>query len=363
MESIKKTNNKKGIGAGLLAFLALFSGKLKFLVVFAKLIKFNTLISMFISVGVYAVAYGWKFAVGFVYLMFMHEMGHLVAMKKQGLPVKPAIFIPFVGAVIGVDPKLIRNAKVESYIAFGGPILGTIGFLPFAVLYWFTHEPLWGVLMFVGAFLNFFNLAPVSPLDGGRIVGVLSPKLWVLGLFGMAVYTYFNPSPIMFLILIFGTIALFDRRKQVMQHDLLIEKISFLEKDLSGDTGTFEENELVLEQILREEKSMETLGYFQKRKTKKQQELIKYKKVILLDKIDRLSRYNADELMDSYEVEMTNNLNEFRSELDRLKGYYNAETKVKWIVLLTYLALVLFLALFVGYGQDIMDAHSQEVIK
>ena len=363
MESVKETKNKKGIGAGLLAFLAIFAGKLKFLVVFAKLIKFNTLISMFISVGVYAIAYGWKFAIGFVYLMFMHEMGHLVAMKKQGLPVKPAIFIPFMGAVIGVDPKLIRNAKVESYIAFGGPILGTIGFLPFAALYWFTHEPLWGVLMFVGAFLNFFNLAPVSPLDGGRIVGVLSPKLWVLGLFGMAVYTYFHPSPIMFLILIFGTIALFDRRKQVMQHDLLNEKISFLEKDLAGEGETFEENELVLEQILKEEKSTEKLGYFQKRKIKKQLELIKYKKEVLLDKIDKLSRYNADELMDSYKAEMNNNLNEFRSELARLKGYYNAETKVKWIVLLTYLALVLFLALFVGYGQDIMDAHSQDIIK
>ncbi|NHM30793.1 site-2 protease family protein [Neobacillus terrae] len=359
MES--KSKNKTVWGS-LIALGTFFAGKLKFLAFFAKLIKFKTLISMFISVGVYALAYGWKFAVGFVYLLFMHEMGHLIAMKNKGFPVKPAIFIPFVGAVISVDPRQIPNAKVESYIAFGGPILGSIAFLPFAGLYWATNEPLWGVLMFVGAFLNFFNLAPVSPLDGGRIVGVLSPKIWFLGLLGMAVYTYFNPSIIMFLILIFGITALFDRRKQILHHDLLIDQIAFLEKELFAGWGNPEENEWILTQIQQEERRLENLDYFKKRKLKIQMELIKYKKKVLEEKDNSLKSYNAELLMEQFEKNLSADLKNFKSELNRLKGYYKTDAKTKWAVLITYLVLVIFLAIFVGYGHSIMEAH-RDVIR
>ena len=354
---MESKNQNKTVWGSLIALGTFFAGKLKFLAFIAKLIKFNTLISMFISVGVYALVYGWKFAVGFVYLLFMHEMGHLIAMKNKGFPVKPAIFIPFVGAVISVDPRQIPNAKVESYIAFGGPILGTIAFLPFAGLYWATNEPLWGVLMFVGAFLNFFNLAPVSPLDGGRIVVVLSPKIWFLGLLGMAVYTYFNPSIIMFLILLFGITALFERRNQILHHDLLLAQIHFLEEELSGAWGSPEENEWILTQIQQEERRLESKGYFQKRRLKKQLEFIKYKRKVYEVKENSLKSYNAEILMEDYAQKLSTDIKNFKLELKRLKGYYKTDTKTKWVVLITYLLLVIFLALFVGYGHSIMEAH------
>ena len=69
---------------------------------------------MFLSLGAYAVIYGWKFGVALIYLLFIHEMGHLWAAKRKGIPTSPAIFIPFMGALIGMKemPKMQKMKRI-----------------------------------------------------------------------------------------------------------------------------------------------------------------------------------------------------------------------------------------------------------
>ncbi|WKB34964.1 site-2 protease family protein [Terrilactibacillus sp. S3-3] len=107
--------------------------------------------------------------------------------------------------------EMPKHAKDESYIAFGGPFLGTIATFAAFLLYVWTHQPLWGLSVYIGAILNLFNLIPITPLDGGRIVTAISPKIWIIGLVILGISGYFIPGPILFLIFVLGVI-------QVMTH-------------------------------------------------------------------------------------------------------------------------------------------------
>jgi Zn-dependent protease len=182
-------------------------GKLKFLVPLLKFTKISTLLSMFVSVWAYAMFFGWPFALGFVLLIFVHELGHGLVMQQQGLRAGAPVFIPFVGAVIAMK-SLPKNAYVEALVGIGGPILGSIGALVCLVVAWLSGSTLWYALANTGFLINLFNLIPISPLDGGRIVGVISRWLWFVGYaVGIVVFltTY---SPILFLILLLGLISL-----------------------------------------------------------------------------------------------------------------------------------------------------------
>lgn len=163
-------------------FLVAMGGKLKALLPLLKLGKFGgTIISMAISIGAYALLYPWSFALGLVIMIFIHEMGHVWAAKIKGLPVSAPSFIPFLGALITMK-KQPSDAVTEAYIAFGGPLIGTLGaLLCYGLAVWTGLEILY-IIAGVGFFLNLFNLIPVHPLDGGRIVVAITRWLWVVGL-------------------------------------------------------------------------------------------------------------------------------------------------------------------------------------
>ena len=152
-----------------------YLAKLKFLLPFLK-----TGGTMILSIGAYALAWGWQFAVGFVLLIFVHECGHLVAARRMGLKVGAPVFIPFMGAIIALK-EAPRNAWMEAVVGIGGPLLGTLGAAVCELIYLAGGHPLFRALAYTGFFLNLFNLAPVGFLDGGRIVTALSPWLWLLG--------------------------------------------------------------------------------------------------------------------------------------------------------------------------------------
>lgn len=166
-------------------------------------------ISMLISIAVYALAFGIKFALGFVLLLFAHEYGHLVASRVVGLRVSSPIFIPFIGAVIRIK-ELPINAKMEANVAIGGPAMGTISALFCLAAYFWTNSMLMLVLSYTACLLNLFNLIPCDPLDGGRIAAAISPRLWWLGsiLIGaLFIYTY---NFFVFLILVFSLFRLWQ---------------------------------------------------------------------------------------------------------------------------------------------------------
>jgi Zn-dependent protease len=178
--------------------------KLKFLLVAIFKFKIFTVAgSMLVSIGAYALLWGWQFAVGFVLLLLVHELGHVLEAKRQGLPVSAPMFIPFLGALITLK-RLPDNAWNEAKVAIAGPILGGLG----AAAVWAAGEywdsELLVALAFTGFFLNLFNLAPISPLDGGRIVAAIHPALWIIGLLALIGLTIVAPNPILILILVLG---------------------------------------------------------------------------------------------------------------------------------------------------------------
>ncbi len=164
------------------AKLALFLPWLKFVVPFLK-----TGLTMVLSIGVYAMMFGWRFAVGFVVLIFVHEMGHLWAAKSLGIRVSAPTFIPFVGAHILLKQAL-PGAWEEAKIGIAGPIFGTIAAGISHVIFASTADPLFAALAYTGYWLNLFNLIPVVPLDGGRVTAAISPWAWILGYIGVAAW-------------------------------------------------------------------------------------------------------------------------------------------------------------------------------
>ncbi|MBW3593116.1 MAG: site-2 protease family protein [Actinobacteria bacterium] len=171
---------------------------------------FTTSASMLVSIGAYALIWGWKFAVGFVLLLLVHELGHVIELRRQGVPASAPLFIPFLGAVVGMK-QMPKDAWNEAKVALAGPILGSIG----AAGVWIAGEALDSELLvaiaFVGFFLNLFNLLPIVPLDGGRAVAAIHPALWAVGLAGLIGLAFVAPNPILLIILVFGGIELWRR--------------------------------------------------------------------------------------------------------------------------------------------------------
>jgi Zn-dependent protease len=146
-------------------------------------------------------------------LLFIHEMGHVAALRMMGIKATAPMFIPFMGAYIGMK-QMPENAFAEAVMAYGGPLLGTLGSIGCAGAGVVTGNPFWFALAMSGFLLNLFNLLPISPLDGGRIIGVISPRLWVLGLIGAIVLFYYTWSPIIALVIIMGSIQIYSSSKR-----------------------------------------------------------------------------------------------------------------------------------------------------
>jgi Zn-dependent protease len=201
----EKGKGKWGVLIGLAALLGKY-GKAA-LLFGTKSLKLGqllpTLLTMLGTVWVYALAWGWWFAGGFVGLLLLHEMGHALVIRAKGLRTSPIVFIPFVGAFISIKDQF-RDARTEAETAWGGPAAGALAATGCFVAWLLTgHELLLG-LANVGFLLNLFNLLPVSPLDGGRVVTAISTWLWVLGLAAAAALGFWLGSPLLIIILVLG---------------------------------------------------------------------------------------------------------------------------------------------------------------
>jgi len=112
--------------------------------------------SMIVSIGAYALLGGWWFGVGLVGLIFVHEMGHVLALRRQGVPASAPLFIPFMGAVIGMK-RMPANAWREAEVALAGPLLGSLGAAALWAAGGYYHSRFLTALAFVGFFINLFN--------------------------------------------------------------------------------------------------------------------------------------------------------------------------------------------------------------
>jgi Zn-dependent protease len=154
---------KLGMGAGPLLILALTKGKFLLL----GLTKIGTLLTMLASLGVYWAMYGWAFALGLVLSIYIHEMGHVAAIRRYGFPASAPMFIPGLGAFIQL--RGVRLPPIpEARVGLAGPLYGLGAALGALGCYYLTHANIWAVIAHFGAVINFFNLIPVWQLDGSR---------------------------------------------------------------------------------------------------------------------------------------------------------------------------------------------------
>ena len=186
------------------AFLAKFGALL------LKLKYVTVVLTMLASVAAYSLFFGWSFAVGIVLLILVHEMGHVIELRRQGVPASAPLFIPFLGAFVNMKGRP-RSAYQEALSGLAGPLVGTAASV--VVAFWAnaTGSGFLMALAFFGFFVNLFNLLPVLPLDGGRAAAALHPALWLLGLAALLVFEFLYPSPVIPIVLILGGVELWRR--------------------------------------------------------------------------------------------------------------------------------------------------------
>ena len=146
-------------------------------------------VTAILSVVIYAQLFGWGFGLGLVALLFIHEMGHAVVMKLKGIPIGGMIFVPMLGAAV-IMRRMPGNAKDEAEVGIAGPIAGALASLVCLLIALTSHaEPglpnLWASLAYFGFFLNLFNLIPIIPFDGGRVLSALDRRVWIIGFIGL----------------------------------------------------------------------------------------------------------------------------------------------------------------------------------
>jgi Zn-dependent protease len=165
------TRNKWIKRLGPLAPLAVLLAKFK--TVFFALFKLKFLFSFVVSAALYWKLWGWKFGVGFVVLILVHEMGHYVDIKRRGLPAEMPVFLPGLGAYVRWQ-ALGVSLQTRAAVSLAGPLAGWIGSAVCALIWWRTGNEIWAALARSGAWLNVLNLVPISPLDGGNATNALS---------------------------------------------------------------------------------------------------------------------------------------------------------------------------------------------
>ena len=175
------------LGSAALAVWAVVKYGLIFLV---KIPAFATLASALVSVGAYSLIYGPWTAVALVVMIFVHELGHVVEIRRQGMAATAPIFIPFLGAAI-FQRQHPTDAVKQAQIGIAGPIAGTLAATVAFLFYNSTHNPVFLLAALIGFALNLLNLLPVWQLDGAWVLAPVSPWVQVVGLGLVAVLVFF----------------------------------------------------------------------------------------------------------------------------------------------------------------------------
>jgi Zn-dependent protease len=227
------------IGGLALLVLTKFKAIASFVLPALKFLKLGKILttsgSMFVSVWFYSLAFGWEFAVGFVLLIFVHEMGHVFVAWRQGLPISAPIFIPGMGAVILAKAES-KSAWNQAVMGIGGPIAGALGAAACWWDYAATQNELFLGLAYVGFMINLFNLMPLFPFDGGWITGAVSPYLWLVGFIGLLAgfVTGYVRNPLILILLISSLPRLWQGIRYGIAHGPGVEPATFEQKIKMG---------------------------------------------------------------------------------------------------------------------------------
>jgi Zn-dependent protease len=186
-KSPPKHSTPAGKAAAGMGALGLLLWKFKVIILFALtkgkllllgLTKATTFLSMLLSFAAYWSLWGWKFALGLVLSIYVHEMGHVVALRRHGFKATAPLFVPGLGAFIRLQQR-IDNPRHDAAIGLAGPVYGLIAALASLGLWLIFKHPVLLAIAGLGAWINLFNLMPVWTLDGGRAFHAMSrPQRW-----------------------------------------------------------------------------------------------------------------------------------------------------------------------------------------
>lgn len=165
-----------------------------------------------VSVVLYSLFWGWTFALGFVLLMFIHEMGHVIQLRREGVKASAPMFIPGLGAVVMMK-SLPDDALAEARVGLAGPILGTLGAAVCLAIGDATNSDMLRALAYVGFLLNLINLVPLVPFDGGRAMAAMAPWLWFIGLGTMVALLLLTGNPFLLIFILLGGMETWHRWK------------------------------------------------------------------------------------------------------------------------------------------------------
>ena len=361
------SNKKKGIWGAIGGVALLAATKLKWLLVILKFAKISTIISLLISLGAYGLAYGWSFAFAIIYLLLVHEFGHFIACRIKGIPVKPTLFIPFVGAAVRME-KMPTSAQDNAFIAYMGPVFGVLSLVPAVILYAMTESPLWLVVISIGALINLFNLIPFGGLDGGKIVAGINTKLWFVGLILIIAFVIYTHSILATFIAILGVIHLwyFYRKNKTLAQDK--EAISEV-RDFYHHLVVRKEDK---EQFITEIKAAHEDEYH-------------YKLIVLYDefmenmkKADMGESETIDEVVateeepttpfidvayqaaaTTYLEDLDKWLTEEQAELDYADSHNHISKKSRFTTFAIYIALIVVLSVTLDISKDMIHAHPE----
>ena len=154
--------------------------------------KLKTVLSALAFLGVYWAAYGWKFALGIVVSIYIHEMGHVAAFRSNGIPVSAPMFIPGLGAFVR-GARRADTVGQDARISLAGPLWGLAAAFAALVVGLYFRSQVMLAIATTGAWINLLNLIPVAIFDGagafralarvqrGTIAGAAGLLFWVTG--------------------------------------------------------------------------------------------------------------------------------------------------------------------------------------
>jgi len=232
-----KPTSRWGKGAAGLGALGALLAKFKFAIVFlltkAKLLLFGltkagTLFSMLLSAGVYWTLWGWKFAIGIVLSIYVHEMGHVQALQRYGIKATAPMFIPGLGAVIRLK-QYPATPREDARVGLAGPLWGLGAAAAAYGVYFATRIGVWGAIGHFGAWVNLFNLLPVWQLDGGRGFRALTRvHRWLAAAVAASMYVVSHEGLLLLIALAAAASAGFSTAPDEADQPMLLEYLSLV---------------------------------------------------------------------------------------------------------------------------------------
>lgn len=325
-------NKKKTLWASIGAITILIISKLKWIFVFLKFFKLTTVITLLASLLAYGLTYGWLFGIALIYILMIHEMGHVWAMKRLNIPTNATLFIPFIGA-LARGKKQAKNAYDDAYISYMGPAFGFLSVIPAILLYILTETEFWMVIVLIGSVVNLFNLIPITPFDGGHIVKIINFKIVMVGFVFALSAMFFTDSYtfifFVFLGLIYAIVFYLERRNLSDKIRKLNELNEFNQSIQSAEAN----KESIVEMLEQKRENFSSL--FE----------------IPFDEAIKVMKKEESENLQEEVVEIFNKyIIEKRIYFDYLESFSTITKREKWKITLVYIALILLLVTTTYYG-------------